>query len=146
MAYTKEPVPTELMHDANGNMTPAWRAYFDSNVKQNFTQVESDVSNAATKTEGATGNLAVFDENGDITNSQISITNSIFNTEKMEHIAEADAVTAITAVAGVDQINRATLNTAFTTQAEEINALKTVINSLLTALQAAGIMESEETE
>jgi hypothetical protein len=115
-------------------------------VKQNFTQVESDVSNAATKTEGATGNLAVFDENGDITNSQISITNSILNTEKMEHIAEADAVTAITVVSGVDQINRATLNTAFTTQAEEINALKTVINSLLTALQAAGIMESEETE
>jgi len=58
---------------------------------------------------------------------------------KQSHIADAAAVSALTLNAGADSVDRAAFNTALGTLVTEINAIKTVVNSILSNLENAKI-------
>lgn len=141
MAYSKEPPPNEPMFAENGAMSAAWRAYYDRNLVQNFTQVETDIANTVTKTEDAAGNLASYSADGDIADSGISIVAPCFSLEVLDSIAEASDVAAVE-VSGITGTWVTNLNASFVTQAEEINALKAVVNTLLQALIAGNYMDA----
>jgi hypothetical protein len=62
--------------------------------------------------------------------------------KKQDHEAAAAAVSAISAGAGADSIDRAAFNTALGTLVTEINAIKTTLNNLLAKLETAEILKT----
>jgi len=65
-----------------------------------------------------------------------------FAVKQQTHLADAVAVSGVTAGAGADSIDRGALNTSLGTLVTEINAIKTVLNNLIAKLESAEIIAS----
>ena len=65
-----------------------------------------------------------------------------FSVKQQAHIADAVAVSAVTCGAGADSIDRTAFNASLGTLVTEINAIKTVLNTLLARIETAEILAS----
>ena len=65
-----------------------------------------------------------------------------FGLNQADVVSDAGTISSVTVGAGANLINRADLNTSFTTLTTEINALKTQLNSLLANLRTAGLLKT----
>ena len=59
--------------------------------------------------------------------------------KKQSHIADAAAVSALSLAAGADTVDMAAFNTELTTMVTQINAVKNVVNTILTNMEGAEI-------
>jgi len=59
--------------------------------------------------------------------------------KKQSHIADASAVSSLSLAAGADTVDMAAFNTALGTLVTEINAIKTVVNTILANMEGAEI-------
>ena len=65
-----------------------------------------------------------------------------FAFKRQAHLADAAAVSAIACGSGTDSIDLAAFNTSLGTLVTEINAIKTVLNTLLSRLETAEVLAS----
>ena len=59
--------------------------------------------------------------------------------KKQSHIADASAVSSLSLAAGADTVDMAAFNTELTTMVTQINAVKNVVNTILTNMEGAEI-------
>lgn len=65
-----------------------------------------------------------------------------FAFKRQDHLADAAAVSSISCPSGSDSIDLAAFNTSLGTLVTEINAIKTVLNTLLSRLETAEVLAS----
>jgi hypothetical protein len=86
-----------------------------------------------------------LDVDGDInipTGQSYKVAGTQVLTNQQAAEADAAAVSAISLAAGTDQVNRTAFNTSLATLVTEVNAIKTVLNSLLAKLRTHGIIDT----
>jgi len=111
-----------------------------------FTSERVDDRVAALLQEGSAITLT-YDDNADTltvavkikANYGIDVDVDGLKLKQQSHIADAAAVSALSLAAGADTVDMAAFNTALGTLVTQINAIKDVVNSILTNLENAEI-------